>query len=97
MEQVFISYSRRDYLDDNNQVIPGNIVSRIKEALTKEGISYWFDEEGITHGDAFASVIVKQIRECNVFLFISSENSNKSVWTAREIATASSFEKKIII
>jgi len=96
MDRVFISYSRRDYLDNDNKVIPGNIVSRIKEALTQEGISYWFDEEGITHGDEFASIIVKRIRDCQVFVFISSANSNKSVWTSREIATAFRFEKKII-
>ena len=44
---VFISYSRRDYVDERNNVIPGNVVSKIKEALTNAGISYWFDEEGI--------------------------------------------------
>ena len=25
---VFISYSRKDYVDENNQVIPGNVISR---------------------------------------------------------------------
>lgn len=96
MEQVFISYSRKDYLDENNQVVPGNIVSRIKDALTQEGISYWFDEEGITHGDTFAQVIVKHIRNSQVFLFVSSENSNNSEWTSREIAAAFQWKKRII-
>ena len=35
---VFISYSRKDYVDEQNNVIPGNEVSKIKEALTKAGI-----------------------------------------------------------
>lgn len=96
MEQVFISYSRKDYLNQNDQVIPGNIVSQITDALTKEGISFWFDKNGITHGDAFATKIVEHIRDCHVFLFISSENSNKSDWTSREIAAANELHKKII-
>lgn len=27
---VFISYSRRDYVDENKQVIPDNIISKIR-------------------------------------------------------------------
>lgn len=37
---VFIRYARNDYLDDNQNVIPGNVISTIKETLTKEGISF---------------------------------------------------------
>ena len=50
MEQkydVFISYARKDYVDDKDKVIPGNKISKIKDLLTKNGITYWFDEEGI--------------------------------------------------
>lgn len=36
---VFISYSRKDYKDKNNNIIPDNIVSKIKEALTIHPIS----------------------------------------------------------
>ena len=48
---VFISYSRKDYLDDNGNVINGNVISKVKDILTKENISYWFDEDGIYSGD----------------------------------------------
>lgn len=93
---VFISYSRKDYVDENKRIIPGNIVSRIKEALTDAGISYWFDEEGINHGDKFAKLIVRNIKASRIFLFISTENSNSSEWTGREIATAHMMKKRII-
>ena len=93
---VFISYSRKDYEDENKQVIPGNIVSQIKALFDENGITYWFDEEGIYSGDAFAHVIAKNIRASKILLFVSTDNSNKSSWTSDEIATARIYEKKII-
>lgn len=93
---VFISYSRKDYVDEHKNVIPGNEVSKIKEALTEAGITYWFDEKGIFHGDEFAGVIADAIDESSLFVFISSENSNDSTWTLGEIATAQEANKKII-
>ena len=54
---VFISYSRSDYMDENKQVIPGNVISKIKDMFDENGISYWFDEECVYSGDAFARVI----------------------------------------
>ena len=93
---VFISYSRRDYVDENRVEIPGNIVSQIKELLTANGISYWFDENGINHGDEFAPMIARNIKAASLFLFISTESSNASEWTSREIAVANAYKKKII-
>ena len=93
---VFISYSRKDYVDAQKNVIPGNVVSKIKKALTDAGITYWFDEEGVYSGDEFAKVIVRNIKSSRVFVFLSSENSNKSEWTTSEIATANSLKKRII-
>lgn len=95
-KDVFISYSRKDYVDENKNVIHDNVVQKIKEVLTQNDISYWFDEEGIYCGDAFAPIIAKNIKEAKVFLFISTANSNASEWTAGEIATAYSYSKKII-
>lgn len=93
---VFISYSRHDYIDENKVVIPGSIVSEIKKVLTANGISYWFDEDGINHGDEFAPIIARNIKDASIFLFISTENSNASEWTSREIAVANAYKKKII-
>ena len=93
---VFISYSRKDYVDENGNVISGNIVSRIKEELKANGISYWFDEDGVNSGDEFAQLITNSIKNSKVVLFISTVNSNQSEWTRKEIATAVSYKKKII-
>ena len=93
---VFLSYSRKDYVDAQGQVIEGNFVSKIKDALTNAGITYWFDEEGIYSGDNFAEKIVVNIEAADLFLFISSANSNNSIWTAKEISIADELHKRII-
>ena len=93
---VFISYSRRDYTDESNQVIPGNIITQIKQLLDANGITYWFDEDGIFSGDAFAPEIARNIKSSKIFLFVSSEHPNASEWTSNEIATAPTYKKKII-
>lgn len=51
---VFISYSRKDYVDAN-------------------GISYWFDEDGVFEGNLYAHEIVYNIKTSKLFLCISSE------------------------
>lgn len=99
MEQkydVFISYSRKDYIDEKKNIIPGNVISLIKDTLAKNGISYWFDEEGINYGQNFVEKIVTNIEASRVFLFLSSANSNNSEWTCKEIASADEFKKLII-
>ena len=85
---VFISYSRKDYVDSEGRIIKNNIISRIKSSLSAAGISYWFDEDGINHGDEFAPIIARNIKDASIFLFISTVNSNASEWTSREIAVA---------
>ena len=93
---VFISYSRKDYVDERDKVIPGNVVSLIKERLTAAGISYWFDEEGIYSGQNFVEKIVTNIEVSDIFIYLSTANANKSQWTAKEIATAEELHKHII-
>lgn len=96
INDVFISYSRKDYVDENKQIIPGNKVLEIKEALTTAGINFWMDEKGIIPGEDYAAKITKHIKACNIFLYISSENANQSDWTRKEIATALLYKKYII-
>lgn len=96
-KDVFISYARKDYMNlETKSVIPDNIIIQIKDLLSENNISFWFDEEGIYSGDAFAPVIAKNIKESKIFLFISSKNSNESEWTSGEVATARMYNKKII-
>lgn len=93
---VFISYSRKDYVDGNKNIIAGNAITRLTKAFDKNGISYWIDEKGIYSGDRFAKLIANSIKGCKVFLFVSSESSNASEWTVGEIAVAREYKKKII-
>ncbi|MBQ3595470.1 MAG: toll/interleukin-1 receptor domain-containing protein [Bacteroidales bacterium] len=67
---VFISYSRKDYVDEKRNVIPDNVVSKIKDALSSAEITYWFDEDGIDHGDDFADKIVANIEASEIFVFL---------------------------
>ena len=45
---VFISYARADYKDENNNPIPDNVISKIGSAFRKNNISYWIDEKEFT-------------------------------------------------
>lgn len=96
INDVFISYSRKDYVDDTKQVIPDNVVSKVKDALKAENISFWFDEEGVYSGQDFAEKIIANIETSKVFLYLSTANANQSRWTCREIASADEFGKPIV-
>ena len=94
---VFISYSRKDYKDEATKAeIPGNPITAITEAFDKNNISYWIDREGIYSGQEFRDKIIDAIATSSVFLFVSSHNSNQSIWTKREILEASDSGKYII-
>ena len=93
---VFISYSRKDYVDAEGKVIPGNVVSLVKKTLKKNNISFWFDEDGIYSGQNFVEKIVTNIECSAIVLFLSSANSNDSKWTSKEIACADEAGKHII-
>ena len=93
---VFISYSRADYKDANNVPIPGNVISKITTELHEQNITFWIDEDGIYTGDNFAPKIAKAIESSQVFVFVSSENSNKSPWTQNEVCVAQSYKKPIL-
>lgn len=71
-------------------------MSRIKQLLDDNKLTYWFDEAGIYSGDQFAGVIADAIEQSTVFLYISTAASNDSKWTINEIATAKHLDKKII-
>ena len=93
---VFISYSRKDYVDENKKVIPENVVSKVKDALTRAGITYWFDEEGIYSGDNFVEKIINNIEASRIFVYLSTANANDSKWTCKEISSADEMGKHII-
>ena len=93
---VFISYSRKDYVDETENVIPNNEVSKIMKALTDAGITYWIDKEGIYSGDKFTEELPKIIKSAPIFVYLSTANANKSKYTSKEIAIADEYGKYII-
>lgn len=86
MSDIFISYSRYD----------SDKVNELVALLEQEGYSIWIDRDGIESGDDFKRVILKSIKESKVILFFSSEHSNSSDWTAKEIGVAVKYKKHII-
>ena len=96
MAKVFISYAKKDYIASDGGVIPGNFVDKVIDAFNQEGISYWLDREQLAGGETYAARIARNIKDCDVFLFLSSEAANASEWTRREIGTAVQQGKRII-
>lgn len=83
---VFISYSRKD----------SAIVKRFADELHKAGYRCWLDVDGVETGDEFKSKIVTAIKESELFLFFSSQASNRSPWTVKEVNVAVSLKKTTI-
>ena len=75
---VFISYSRRDT----------KVADAICEALSKAGITFFIDKEGISAGANFPEVLARTIDSATVFLLVSGENAYKSKFTKAEILYA---------
>ena len=93
---VFISYSRKDYVDEKGAVIEGNVISKILESFESSNITYWIDKKGVYVGDEYMEKIADAIAASSILLFVSSVNSNASEWTPGEIGTAHLYKKKII-
>lgn len=84
---IFISYSR----DDKSLVHP--FAEYISKSVSR---NCWIDLKGIESGTEFEDVIMKAIDECQVVLFMLSDNSLKSKWTKREVLYAEDEGKRIV-
>lgn len=84
------------YVDESYNVIPGNAIAEIQNVFDENGITYWFDKDGIYSGQEFIEIITGAIAESKMLIFISSKHSNESMWTAGEIFEALDGEKAII-
>lgn len=93
---VFISYARKDYMDPEGNLMPSSPIHRIKLLFDAAGIRYWLDVGEIIASDQYAQKITEAILESEYFLFVSSEASNSSIWTSKEIALANHYGKKIV-
>ncbi len=83
---IFISYSSRDC----------ETVHAYVQALKDAGYKVWFDRDGLYGGAEFSEVINRAIAASRLFVFFSSENSNKSPWTTGEVSLAVNKHKPIL-
>ncbi len=88
---VFVSYSREDFWDKNENVIPGNVVSQIVSVLEAYKqhyeFEYFFDQESrsIRTRDEYLKRIAAVLDVSKVVLFVASKNSYASDFCAKEL------------
>lgn len=83
---IFISYSRKD----------SAVVDKICTALDKYELSYFRDTEGIAVGHNFPEILADAICQSRIMLYVASDNSYKSRFTAKEISFAYAEEMMVI-
>ena len=83
---IFISYSNKDK----------DVVHKYAKYLENLGYAVWYDVKGLYGGAKFAGEIADAIEASKLFVFFSSENSNKSEWTKGEIFLAQKYNKQIL-
>ena len=95
---VFISYSRADYLDDNNIIINDSPIDNIIKTFDKKKIKYWIDIDGDNASNQYMAKIAKAISNSEKVIFVSSKNSNspESYWPIKEILFASEKHMEIV-
>jgi len=62
---AFISYASEDR----------TVALKICEAIRRAGIEVWFDQSELRGGDAWDARIRKQIKTCDLFIALVSENT----------------------
>ncbi|MBQ9556038.1 MAG: TIR domain-containing protein [Muribaculaceae bacterium] len=85
--RIFISYSR----NDKDIVLP--LIKEIDDLLNTE---CWIDLNDISIGSFFDDDIRQAIEDCEMVLFMLSDNSINSDWTRKEIIYAQNEKKRII-
>ena len=87
--EVFISYSRYDI----------DVVKGVKLVIEDNcGVKCWMDLNSIVSGSPqFAQDIVDGIDSCKVFLFMLSENSQKSEFALKELRYAEKSKKHVVL
>ncbi|GEM_PF-7029887 len=84
--RVFISYSRKD----------SEPVDYLVDKLVKLDLNVFVDTQGIRGGDDFSEIILDQIDQSDVVIFVISKNSYNSIWVEKEIKRAFAQRKRII-
>ena len=86
--EVFISYSRKDY----------EKVKAVKDEIDRlVGIDCWMDLNGIESGERFKKVIISAINRNNTLLFMLTPNSMNSPFAMKELGFAAKKGKRIVL
>jgi TIR domain len=86
MQQIFISYSRKDI----------NFVRKLAGDLEKAGYDVWWDLTDLRGGDDWVRVIPAAIESSAFFLVVLSPAAVASDWVRKEYTQALSLHKKVI-
>ena len=86
MQQIFISYSRKDI----------DFARKLAGDLEKAGYDVWWDLTDLRGGDDWVRVIPAAIESSAYFIVVLSPNSAASDWVAKEYTQALNLRKKII-
>ena len=66
LKAIFLSYASQD----------ADIARRICDAMRTADLEVWFDQSELRGGDAWDASIRKQIKDCTLFVPITSANTN---------------------
>lgn len=83
---LFFCYSRQD----------ASIVRQAHYLLSEAGYRCWMDMDEVAFGDNFVESITSAVRSSKCMIYFSSEHSNKSKWTERELIYAKTVGVKIL-
>lgn len=86
MGYVFISYSTKEQ----------SLANAMKKLLERQGVQTWMAPGDIPVGNKYAQVISKAIKSCSCFILMLSNNSQNSIWVAKEVERAINYRKPII-
>ncbi len=86
MQQIFVSYSRKDIA----------FVRKLAGDLEKAGYTVWWDVSGLRGGDDWVRVIPAAIKTSDTFIVVLSPNSAVSEWVEKEYTQALYLRKKIV-
>ena len=86
MGYVFISYSSKNRVEADS----------IRVLLNQNNIDTWMAPYDIPPGRKYAEVINKAIKGCDCFALLLTNDSQDSIWVAREVERAVHFRKLLI-
>ena len=84
--RIFLSYSNKDK----------NLSGELKEKLENQGIKSFLAHEDIEPSKEWEEEIIRNLKECDIFIPIINENFKESEWTDQESGFAFSVGKLII-